>query len=173
VDVISNTGTDTFTLNQTINGGTWMLLRRATFSAGTGGSVLVRTTGTAAGTYVIADAVRFVSAIPVLPTLQIVASDALTREGAADPARVTLVRSADDVSAALTVRYTLAGTAQSGVDFAPLSGSATIAAGATSTSVSIQAIADSLAKGARTLNVNLQGDAAYTRCLALLQLQRS
>jgi len=51
-------GTDNVVKNQNLNGGQWNLLGTYTFNAGTGGNVLITTTGT--NGYVIADAVRFV-----------------------------------------------------------------------------------------------------------------
>jgi len=57
IDIISSSGTTTVAVNQQINGGQWVSLGTYPFNAGTGGSVLVRTTGTSG--YVIADAVRF------------------------------------------------------------------------------------------------------------------
>ena len=58
IDIISNSGTTTVIANQTIPGSTWVPLGTFNFNAGTGGSVLIRTTG--ANNYVMADAIRFV-----------------------------------------------------------------------------------------------------------------
>jgi hypothetical protein len=60
VDITSAGGTATVTVNQQTGGGDWVLLGTFPFAAGTSGNVLVRTTGTAAHQYVIADAVRFI-----------------------------------------------------------------------------------------------------------------
>lgn len=56
-DITHAGGTTTVTKNQQSGGGAWVLLGTYTFNAGTGGNVLIRTTGT--NGYVIADAVRF------------------------------------------------------------------------------------------------------------------
>lgn len=58
VDVNSSNGTTTVYVNQQIEGGQWVSLGSFPFSAGTAGSVLVRTDGT--NGYVVADAARFV-----------------------------------------------------------------------------------------------------------------
>ena len=57
IDIITPGGTVTKTVDQRTNGGKWMSLGTYTFNAGTGASVLIRTTGTDG--FVIADAVRF------------------------------------------------------------------------------------------------------------------
>lgn len=58
IDITYSGGSTTRTVNQTTNGGTWVSLGTYSFSAGTSGNVLIRTTG--ANGYVVADAVRFV-----------------------------------------------------------------------------------------------------------------
>ncbi|NGN62964.1 FAD-dependent oxidoreductase [Streptomyces sp. A7024] len=57
VDVETSAGTTTKTVDQRTQGGQWVLLGSWDFTAGTGGSVLIRTDGTDG--YVVADAVRF------------------------------------------------------------------------------------------------------------------
>lgn len=161
VDVVFATGTDTITVDQRSNGGTWYFLKRAQFAAGSEGSVLVRTTGTTAGTYVIADAARWVSTAAPPPAVHILASDSITREGSSDAARFTLVRNSADAANALTVNYTLSGTAQS-QDFSALSGAATFPAGATSVTIPVMAIGDSIAEGTETLTATIAPGAGYS-----------
>ena len=60
VTLTSATGTTTKQVNEQNNNNTWMSLGVYTFNAGTGASVVISNTGTAAGSYVIVDAVRFV-----------------------------------------------------------------------------------------------------------------
>jgi fibronectin-binding autotransporter adhesin len=55
VDIITSTGTQTVTVNEQQNGGTWFSL--GTFTFGDTGSVIVNTTGT--NGFVVADAVKF------------------------------------------------------------------------------------------------------------------
>jgi hypothetical protein len=161
VDVISASGTQTFTVNQVNNGGTWNFLQRATFNAGTNGSVLIRTTNTAVGTYVIADAVRFVSTTNGGPAVQIIASDAETREGAANPARFSVFRATSDTASPLVVNYTISGTATNGVDYNTLPGSVTVPAGSATAAISVQAIGDAIAEGTDTLTLTLAAGTGY------------
>ena len=171
VDVIDATGTHTYTIDQTVlaNNGVWFLLQRGTFNAGTSGSVLVRTDGTVGtngtndGTnaFVVADAVRFVSAASPGPAVQIIASDAETREGAADPARFTVYRASSDTASPLVVNYTISGTATNGVDYNSLPGSVTIPAGSTTATIPVQAIGDALAEGTETLTLTLATGTGY------------
>jgi hypothetical protein len=58
VDVNYSGGTQTISVNQQGNNGTWVLLGTFNFNVGTAGNVLVRNDG--ANGYVIADAVKFV-----------------------------------------------------------------------------------------------------------------
>ncbi|MDR3456243.1 MAG: hypothetical protein P4N60_02260 [Verrucomicrobiae bacterium] len=60
VDVNYAGGTQTFSVNEQVDGGTWVLLGNFNFNAGTGGNVKVRNDG--ANNYVVADAVEFVPA---------------------------------------------------------------------------------------------------------------
>jgi prepilin-type N-terminal cleavage/methylation domain-containing protein len=62
VDVTHKNGTNTVTVDQNQNAGTWRSLGTFEFDTGTGGSVLVRTTGTTS--HVAADAVKFVEKNP-------------------------------------------------------------------------------------------------------------
>ncbi len=66
VTVTHRDGTSAVTVNQQQGGGTWVPLGVYYFTAGTGGSVLLGTTGTTG--YVIADAVRFTPAPPLQVT---------------------------------------------------------------------------------------------------------
>ena len=171
VDVIDTTGTHTYTTDQTViaNGGVWYLLQRANFNAGTTGSVLVRTTGTVgtggtntgSNAFVVADAARFVPVIGGVPPVQIIASDSVTREGSADAARVTVLRSTTDTTGALTVNYTLSGTAQNGVDVTSLPGTVVIPAGATTATIPVQAIGDNLPEGTESLTLTLASGTGY------------
>lgn len=58
-------------------------------------------------------------------------------------------------AAPLTVNYTISGTATSGADFSPLSGSATIPANATSVLVTVFPINDSIAEGVESIVMTL------------------
>ena len=67
VSVTHAAGTNSFTVDQRVNGGLWMLLDTFNFNAGSGGNVVVSNTG--ANGVVVADAVRFVSPPPATTVL--------------------------------------------------------------------------------------------------------
>lgn len=140
----------------------WYLLGRHTFNAGSAGGVLIRTNGTAGGTYVIADAVRFVAPGTVTTTVQIVATDAVTREGATDGARFTVLRTGDDISGTLSVPVQFSGSALLGSDVNAPSTTANFAAGVAAATISVQAIGDNLAEGSETVIATLQPGAEYS-----------
>jgi hypothetical protein len=75
------------------------------------------------------------------PALTVVATDANASENGPDPGKFTISRYGD-VTLALTVYYTLGGTASNGVDYETLPGSVTIPAGASSVDVVVQPIDD-------------------------------
>ena len=58
------------------------------------------------------------------------------------------------------VNYTVAGTATSGSDFTPLSGSVTITAGSTTATISVPVADDSLIEGTENVSVTLTGIAS-------------
>ncbi len=62
MDIVHAGGTATVSVNQKINGQQWFSLGTYAFDAGANGSVLIRTAGTSG--YVMADAVKFVPAVP-------------------------------------------------------------------------------------------------------------
>jgi len=63
---------------------------------------------------------------------------------------------------ALTVNYTVSGTATNGVDYQNLSGSVVIAVGQSSATIVVTTLDDNLLEGNETVVVTLSGDAAYT-----------
>ena len=66
------------------------------------------------------------------------------------------------MAAALTVSYTVSGTAAAGSDYAALSGSATIAAGATTATITVTPVNDTAVEGNETVVVTLSASAADT-----------
>ncbi|MEK7949352.1 FAD-dependent oxidoreductase [Luteolibacter soli] len=153
------------TVNQQANGGVWYSLGSFTFAAGsstTNGSVTVRDSGV--NGYVIADAVRFLQGADV-PVVDLWASDARAVEpsagvSAAKPAKLWVRRSAP-TTGALTVRYTLGGSATSGQDFTALSGSVVLPAGVASVALQVTPLVDSLAEGTEDVVISLAADPAY------------
>ena len=96
-----------------------------------------------------------------LPTVTIAATTASTAEGSSLPGVFTVSRSGD-TSSSLMVIYTMGGTATNGIDYAPLSGSATIPAGSASAPINVVPVDDSLVEGSETVVLTLSADPAYT-----------
>ncbi len=71
ITIVHSNGAQTVTVDQTGNDGQWVLLGSYSFNEGTTGSVTIANAGTAAGTYVVADAVRFVLQDPWVGTPQL------------------------------------------------------------------------------------------------------
>jgi acetyl esterase/lipase len=95
-----------------------------------------------------------------LPVVTIQATDPSAAEAGPDPGVFTV--SVDSAPAAdLTVRYTVAGTAVNGTDYAPLSGSVTIPAGQTSATVEVDPVADGVLETAETVYVTLAPSSSY------------
>ncbi|MBL1173689.1 Calx-beta domain-containing protein [Pantanalinema sp. GBBB05] len=77
-----------------------------------------------------------------LPTVSIIASDASAAEAGSDPGTFTITRTGN-TSTALTVTYTIGGTATNGIDYTPtLARSVTIPAGQSSVNITIPPIDD-------------------------------
>src|SRR5439155_5905449 len=102
--------------------------------------------------------VRFTDAINV----NVSASDASAAESgspASDKGTFTITRSG---STALTVFYTLTGTAGNGSDYSTLSGSVSIPSGGTGADVVVQPIDDALVECSETVVLTITPDASYT-----------
>lgn len=159
VQVISPLGTISLQLDQTQNGAAWNYLGRAPFPAGRSGSVSISNAATSG--YVIADAASWVPApSATLPTVQIIASDPIAQEGSGHAARLTLVRPYFPNSDALTVGYSIGGTAGTG-DFQPLSGTATFPAGQNTATISVATLHNSSAPASETVTVTIDPGAGY------------
>ena len=92
----------------------------------------------------------------------ITATDANAKEASNDPGIFRISRSGDgDISSALTVNYTISGSATNGSDYNNLSGSATIAAEQTFVDITITPISDSLLEGSETVTLSLADTADY------------
>ena len=100
-----------------------------------------------------------------LPRVTIAATDAIASEEGPDPGIFTVTRSGDpvafDTTQALTVTYTLSGTATNGVDYQALSGTVIIPAGASSTAIVVVPIDDTLVEGTETVTATVQSTAHY------------
>ena len=94
------------------------------------------------------------------PTVSIAATVPTAAEFGLVPGAFTITRSGD-TTAALTVGYTIGGTATNGTDCVAIPASVTIPAGASSATVAVTPIADNLAEGDETVVLTLAPDAAY------------
>ncbi len=171
VDIVNATNSTRVFVNQRNNGSTWVKVASSNyFNAGSSGSVTIRNDGTAAGTYVIANAVRWMPLSFTLPSqsnappmVEVVASDAAAGEFGPNTARFSIVCVSGTNASPLTVNYTVGGTAVAGVDYTALSGSATIPAGAASaTNILVVPLGDNLYANTETVTLTLTPSANYT-----------
>lgn len=165
-DIIHAAGTNRVLVNQRNPSGGWFKLLTTNFNAGISGKVILRNDGTAAGSYCIADGVRFLglagAAPPSLPTIEIVASDAMAEEFTTNTARFAFVRSGD-TNSTVTIAYTVGGTATAGADYSALSGNIVLKAGAIATNLFLAPLADDLAEGDEMVTIMVQASANYDR----------
>lgn len=98
-----------------------------------------------------------------LPVVTIEATDPSAAEAGPDPGifTVSVAGGLPGDLGDLTVRYTVAGTAANGTDYAPLSGSLTIPAGQTSATLEIDPVADGVLETAETVFVTLAPSSSY------------
>ena len=95
------------------------------------------------------------------PTVTITANDAAATETSGNTGQFTITRTPVSTTA-LVVRYTLGGTAKNGTDYNKLSGTNTIPANATSSTVTVTPREDTVAECGETAIATLAADAAYT-----------
>ncbi|MBX7208567.1 MAG: PKD domain-containing protein [Verrucomicrobiaceae bacterium] len=94
-----------------------------------------------------------------LPKISVAATTPSTLENAAQPAAFTISRTGATTSA-LIVNYALSGTATSGPDFAPLSGTVTIPAGASASVINVTPANDAISESSETVTLTLSTSAA-------------
>ena len=164
VDVIHAAGTNRILVNQKLTSGGWFKILTTNFNAGTSSKVIIRNDNTAAGTYCIADGVRFLGiggAAQTPPvTIELVASDAVAGEFPTNSARFVFVRSGD-TNPAVTINYVVSGGATPGVDYSALPGSVVLASGAMATNVFVNPWLDNLVEGDESVMLDLTASANY------------
>jgi hypothetical protein len=96
---------------------------------------------------------------PILPKVNVIATGDAQELGSV-PGSFTVARTGDP-TASLTVRYTLAGTARSGVDYVKLGGSVTIPAGAINAIVTVTPIPQKTPHDNETVALALVADPGY------------
>jgi hypothetical protein len=95
-----------------------------------------------------------------LPTVTIAATDAIATEAGLTTGQYTVTRTGA-TTAALTVNYTVGGTATAGSDYLALAGSVQIPAGAASATITVTPIDDLLVEPDETVVATLAANAAY------------
>ena len=162
--IIHPGGTNTILVNQKIASGGWFKLFTTNFNAGTNGKVFIRNDNTTAGTYCIADGIRFLglgaAALLPPPTIEVVASDAVGGEFGTNAARFAIVRSGD-TNPAVTVNYSVSGTATPGVDYTALPGSIVLPTGVMATNIFISPLGNNLTTNQVTVIANLISSVNY------------
>lgn len=98
---------------------------------------------------------------PVVPSVTIAATDATASESAGDAAVFTVSRTGPTASP-LTVIYTVSGSATNGADFAALTGTVVIPAGAAAATVSVVPVDDVTFEGSESVTLTLLAGATYT-----------
>ncbi|MBI2933792.1 MAG: hypothetical protein HYY16_19280, partial [Planctomycetes bacterium] len=88
------------------------------------------------------------------PEVSVTASDAAASEAGPDPGEFTVTRTGS-TAAALTVDFTVSGTAGSGADYAPIGTSVIIPAGSSLTTIPVSPVDETLAEGSETVIVTL------------------
>lgn len=99
--------------------------------------------------------------VPPLPVVTIGATVPTATEAGPTTGEFTVTRSGDTM-ATLTVAYTVGGTATSGSDYRPLTGSVTIGAGSSAAIITVRPLDDSLVEPDETVIATLTAAATYT-----------
>ena len=94
------------------------------------------------------------------PTVTVAATDAAAAETGLDSGTFTFTRTGSTASA-LTVAYTIGGTATNGTDYSSISNSVVIPAGSASATVTVTPIADNLVEGDETTILTVSADPSY------------
>jgi PKD repeat protein len=128
-----------------------------TYSSAGSFTATLTVTGSSGQTDSASHTITVNNAPPPSPTVTVVASQTLA--SLLTPGTFTITRSGDTGSA-LTVKYSLGGSAQNGADYQALSGSVTIPAGSSSATVVVQP--DALVTVLKTVVLTLATDSSYT-----------
>jgi hypothetical protein len=154
-------------VNQQVTVTNWVHILSTNFQAGTNSSVTIRNVGTASGTYVVANAVRWMPwgsiAAPSNspPSVAIVASDGLAGEFETNDGRFSVVLLNGTNGAPVTVNYSIGGTASNGVDYAHLPSTVTIPAGALAGDIVVTPLGGTLPANSATVTLSLLASTNY------------
>jgi hypothetical protein len=161
VEIVYDGGTDNVTLNQRVDGGQWNLLGTYSFAMGSSARVTLRTAGTSG--YVAADALRFLKPGAPRSIITVSATDATAGEPGTLQGTGTLAfsRTAPTTSA-LTVDFTVGGTAAGGSDYSSIGTAVTFLAGSATATKTVSVLDDSLVESDETVVVTLASGSGYT-----------
>ncbi len=96
-----------------------------------------------------------------LPIITVTSTDAIASEGGSDTGNITITRSGSTTNA-LTVQLAYGGTAVNGADYTTRPSSVTIAAGASTATLTLTAIDDALVEGAEIAVISAAAGGGYT-----------
>jgi hypothetical protein len=168
VDIIYPGGSNRVYVNQQITVTNWVHILSTNFNAGTNSSVTIRNDGTASGTYVVANAVRWMPSGSIAPpptnpppAVAIVAGDAVAGEFGATGGRFSVVLLNGANGTPLTVNYSIGGNAANGVDYAALPGSIVIPAGTLAAEIFVSPLGDVLPANTETVTLALLASTNY------------
>lgn len=163
VEILHAEGATNLTVNMKVNGGIWNDLGVYTFDAGNSGGLILSNTGT--NGYVIADAARFEPLDPPTPGptpgLHVIASVSSADEFDNRPGKFIIARN-DGGTAELTVNISATGSAVDQGAILPLPETVVLPAGVDAVELPVVPVADDLAQGERSLQVEILPDPTYT-----------
>ena len=99
--------------------------------------------------------------VGLLPVITITATGPNAAENGTNPGVFTFARS-DNMTSAVTVNYSVGGTATQGVDYSTIGNSITIPAGQATATKIITPILDALVEGSETVSLTIAPSAGYT-----------
>ncbi|HWD92634.1 MAG TPA: FAD-dependent oxidoreductase [Verrucomicrobiae bacterium] len=155
IDVGGAAGVKTFSVNQTQQGGQWVLLTTTNFDAGTTGFVRIRNDATTG--FVIADAVQFVYN---LPTVALWGADAQASRYGPHSADILISRDGN-ITSALTINLNIGGTATNGSDYATVPTSVILPPGIAITNLALSPLPSSVPVGNKVALISLAPSPAY------------
>jgi hypothetical protein len=155
-DIVYPNGSNTVFVDQTKQGGQWVLLMTTNFNAGTNGYVRIRNTGTTG--YVIADAVEFV---PYQENVTLWATDPNADRSSQSAATITISRTGA-TNFPLPVEINLTGSATNGIDYQTIPNTITLPAGIAFTNLSIIPKTNSSSPGSKTVVIQAVLASNYT-----------
>lgn len=161
VEIAHDGGTASLVVNQRENDANWTVLGTYTFGTENGQLTVYNSNGgNFTDGYPIADAVRYRMTSAFSGTLVYAVANDPTASETGDTGSFRFVR--NDNAGALTVNYSIGGTATAGADYVALPGQVTFADGAYVADVNLTPLDDSLLEGDETILVSVTSGPGYT-----------